>query len=416
MEEDNNNTMNSRSCIIDYPGNPPRNLARLSLSTRLRLLVVDANNQLNALVESGMRPDSMLDIQHAATLPEDVSRFQLALVYLDNDDSDHQSVLETLAAGVGHLIIVCPTLTTAIAKLAVKFKVDELLTLTDLQENLYPALMRVADAVSQSVSQAPLTTIINGKAGSGATFITCCLSEAFTRLSDKELALIDADFNYASLAHGLHIDSEFSIDEAIGELDKLDEAAIRSMMADRKTIHLIGNAPFSRLKSSAHTPQQLDNLCWKIRQTFDEVFVDMSKGLEHHTMPLLSQSTTILVVMQLTVASMRETKALLSELRARIELDNKQVAIVVNRYVAGKGEISLDDVSSVLNVSEIFTISNNYELARLRTDLGRPLDSLANHKVIEKELAKIARYATASAATPQDDKRTGFFKRLLRSK
>lgn len=408
-----NNTANS--CIIDYPGTPPRELTRATLSTRLRMLAIDPQNKMTNLVENGMRSDPMLDVTHAKFAQGDLSRYHMALLYLQSLDNEKHALLQSISGKVTHIVIVCDELTAEVAKLAVQFKVDDLLTLTDIQDTLYPALATIAEAVSKSVSIAPLTTIINGKAGSGASFITCCMSEVFASLSPDELALLDADFNYASLAHGLRLESRYSIDEAISELDKLDEAAIRSMMTDKENVHLLGSKPFSRLQQNRHSPQQLDNLCWKIRQTFDEVFIDMSKGLEFQTLPLLAQSSTILIVMQLSVACLRETKAMLNEMKQHVDLSTKQVAIVVNRYVAGKGEIQPEDVKSVLGIKDIFTISNNFELARLRTDLGKPLESLANHKVISKELHSIISFATELENTTAASK-AGFFSRLLGSK
>lgn len=416
MEEDNNMTHVANSCVIDYPGTPPKELTRTPLSTRLRVLVVDPANQLLKLVEAGMRRDAMLDVTHSDQIHGDASRFHLALIYFKGTDDANRALLKKAVAQLSHIVVVCDELTADIAKLAVQFKVDDLLTLGDIHDTLYPALASIADAVSTKVSIAPLTTIINGKAGAGATFLTCCLSEVFASVCEEELALLDADFNYASLAHGLHLENRYSIDEAISELEKLDEAAIRSMMTNKASIHLIGSKPFSRLQQHHHTPQQLDKLCWKIRQTFDEVFIDMSKGLEYQTLPLLSQSSTILIVMQLSVAGLRETKAMLNEMKQHIDLSAKQVAVVVNRYVAGQGEIQLEDVKSVLGISNIFTISNNFELARLRTDLGKPLESLANHKVISKELHSILRYATEIIDTASAKSKGGFFSRLLRSR
>ncbi len=416
MEEENSMNDQSASHVIDHPAKSSKPVIRQPLKTRLRVLVVDPHGELATFTDSALIQDRMLEITQSPFLPADSSVFHLALLHLGTDKHENSQLLEKLSTGLPHRIIVCRDLTSDIAKLAVQFKVDDLLTLSDLPESMYPALSLVADAISENVTIAPQTTIINGKAGSGATFITCCMSEICAEMRNKALALIDADFNYGSLAHGLRLKTDYSIDKAINELDKLDEAAVHSMMAHRENIHLIANAPFSRLKPAARTPEQLDKLCWKIRQTFPDVLVDMSKGLEYQTLPLLSQSSTIFVVMQLSVAGLRETQAMLKELKNNVDMHGKRLAIIVNRYVAGKGEIQLPDVKSVLGVTDVFTISNNFELAKLRTDLGKPLESLANHKQIEKEVRAIVHFATGNTGDNTNNKKAGFLSRLLRSK
>ncbi|WP_137165997.1 AAA family ATPase [Salinimonas lutimaris] len=408
-----NNPMTS--CVINYPVSPSQELVRLPLATRLRVAVLDPADELQSLAYDALNSDAMLDITHSHYTLSEPARFHVALVYIPHRATDKLTVLQHLTPAISHIIIVSDELTSEIARLSVQFKVDDLIPLSDLSGSLYPALSSIAATISQQVSVAPLTSIINGKAGSGATFLTCCLSEIHNAHSHNELALIDADFNFGSLAHGLHAESRYSIDEALAELHKLDEAAIRSMMTTSNGIKLIGNAPFSRLQQSSESCEQFDRLCWKIRQTFGEVFVDMSKGLEQHTLPILNQSSTILIVMQLSVACLRETKAILQAMRRHASVDDKNIAIVVNRYVTGKGEIQLADVTSVLGVSNIFTISNNFELARLRTDLGRSLNSLANHKTITRELHQIVHFIAPNSLRPTIDK-AGFFSRLLRSK
>lgn len=408
-------TKNS-SCVIDYPGHGNRRLAHSPLSTRLRLLIVDPDRDLTSDIINELKHDPMLDVQYESTIPTDTDRVNAAIVCLSNTAPASTQAIKTLTAAASHIIIVCNNLSADIAKLAVQYKVDALMTIPELADSLYSSLAAIADSVSTSVSIAPLTTVLNGKAGSGATFITCCMSEVFASCVSKELAVIDADFNYASVAHGLHMENRYSITSAIKELDKLDEAAIRSMMTQKEQLFLIGNESFSRLNQEKQTPQQLDSLCWKIRQTFPEVFVDMSKGLELQTLPLLAQSTNILIVMQLSVASLRETKALIRELSQHIDLTTRQVAIVVNRYVEGQGEIKLEDVKSVLDVSDVFTISNNFELARLRTDLGRPLESINNHKNIARELRQIVGFITQDGDINESGHKPGFLRRLLRSK
>ncbi len=414
MEQDTSIQKLPTSCIIDYPNQAA--VKRLPLSTRIRLLVVARHAPLTAIAESTLDNDTMLDLTLTDTIPDDVSAFQAAIIAFDEDSQEHKEALAHLSKTISHIILVAKQLTSEIARLAVQFKVSDLIVKDELQEGLYPALVTIADSLKQHAKMAELITVVNGKAGSGATFISCSLAELFTKHAVADLALIDADFNFSSLGYGLGLTNKYSINQAVKDLDKLDEAAIRTMMSGKDRIHLIGNTPFSRLHDNTVAPKQLDNLSWKIRESFDQALVDMSKGLERQTLPLLLQSSCILIVMQTSVACLRETKAMLKELRQQIDFNQCKLAIVVNRYHKDKEDIQLNDIKSVLEVDTVFTISNNYALASQRTELGKPLMSIANHKTMSKELEVILRFATPLIDTPAASGKTGFFKNLLRRK
>ncbi len=402
------------SCIIDYPSHAA--VKRHPLSTRIRLLVVARHAPLTAITEATLENDPMIDVTLCETVPDDISPYQAAIIAFDEDSEEHKTALVTLTQAISHIVLVPKLLTAEIARLAVQFKVSDLIIKDELQEGLYPALANIADSLKQHAKMAELITVVNGKAGSGATFISCSLAELFSRHAVADLALIDADFNFSSLGYGLGLTNKYSINQAVKDLDKLDEAAIRTMMGGKDRVHLIGNTPFSRLHADSVSPKQLENLSWKIRESYDQALVDMSKGLERQTLPLLLQSSCILIVMQMNVACLRETKAMLKEMRQQIDFTQCKLAIVVNRYHKDKEDIRLDDIKSVLEVDTLFTISNNYELASQRTELGKPLMSIANHKVMSKELETILRFASPLIDTPAAQSKKGFFKSLLRRK
>ncbi|MCW8109355.1 AAA family ATPase [Alteromonas ponticola] len=402
------------SCVIDYPGHVPAAVKKQPLSTRVRLLVIAHEAPLTTIAETTLASDKMLEVTVKQTLPDDLTPFQAAIIGINDEPERHAATLAKIAKALAHIILVPDILTADIARLAVQFKVSDLILSSDIHNGLYPALAIIADNLKQHAKMAESITVVNGKAGSGATFITCGLAELFTQQVDADIALIDADFNFSSLAYGLGLNNRYSINQAVKELDKLDEAAVRTMMSGKNKLHLIGNSPFARLHEDSVTPTQLNSLSWKIRQTYDQVLVDMSKGLESQTLPLLLQSSCILIVMQMSVACLRETKAMLKEMRTLIDFHQCKVAIVVNRYHKDKEEIKLSDIKTVLEVDTLFTISNNFALANQRTELGKPLASVANHKVMASELAHILRFASSLAKPPASSAKAGFLHRLLR--
>ncbi|MCT7656280.1 hypothetical protein MBH78_19940 [Oceanimonas sp. NS1] len=96
---------------------------------------------------------------------------------------------------------------------------------------LWSALVRISAKVSASISLAPVTVVVNGKGGSGASFVCANLGHALQTEEEKVL-LLDASRHYGSLADYLNIrEKQGGLNEALQRAGEMDAMALAGMVS-----------------------------------------------------------------------------------------------------------------------------------------------------------------------------------------
>ncbi|GGO65099.1 AAA family ATPase [Bowmanella pacifica] len=386
---------------------------RMKLAAPLSILVVcQAPDALNAL-QSHLGSTENLNADFYANLPEQSQSYQAAILVCPADASQVAEQLSSLSRHCQHLLLIGEDMDNDTVRQAVKFNVRDIIPPSQVDPELLNALRDLAAEHQQHGRQAPIISVINGKAGSGASFLTCSLGELCSQGSDRHIAMFDADYNFGSLSHMLGVQSQYSINDALEELERLDDTAIKSMMTKKDNLNLLSNRPFARLEQfGQQRSERTQQLLWKIRSNFDLLLVDLSKGIESHTVPIIEMTSLFLVVVQLNVACLREAKVLIQYLRQQMGVDANKIHLVINRYQKGNQEITHADVEKVIGLNSIFHVANNYQAANLHTDLGTPLSKLQDNRNLVRDLQQVVD-AVFPFKVQSSKKSTGLFGRLM---
>ncbi|MDX2321760.1 MAG: hypothetical protein QNK26_14325 [Moritella sp.] len=355
----------------------------------LNCLVVCQNPTMRQDLSTYLAAVTNLKVDYCTTLDNNLKNHNLVIVLLDNNDQQVKSDIKAIAKHDIDFILVSDNISNDLIRTAVHFKVKEIISQQNLELELIHSLINASNELMQASKIAPLYTVINGKSGSGASFITSCLGEISANISNEEIAIIDADLNYGSLTDTFNFDANYYLTDALNELDKLDNTAIKSMMLKRDNLSLLACKPYTQLNTNPQTLGYLDQLVWKVKLNHDLVLVDLSRGVEKFTIPLLNLSSKILIVVQQNILSLRETKMLIQQLTQHLGIDVEKLHIIVNRYSTKNSNISLDDIKKVLGIDKLYVVSNNYQLANAGIDSGSPLLKVADHKAIQDEISQI---------------------------
>ncbi|WP_083798028.1 hypothetical protein [Moritella sp. PE36] len=355
----------------------------------LNCLVVCPNSTLRQNLSTYLASVTNLKVNYCTTLESNLNNHNLVIFVLDSDDHKTINDIKEIAKHNINFILVGDNIRNELIRTAVQFKVKDIISVEDIEKELINSLLTSANELMQASKIAPLYTIINGKPGSGASFITSCLGEISANLSNQEIAIIDADLNYGSLADTFNFDANYYLTDALNELDKLDNTAIKSMMLKRDNLSLLASKPYTQLNTNPQILRCLDQLVWKVKLNHDLVLVDLSRGIEHFTIPLLNLSSKILIVIQQNILSLREAKVMIQQLTQHLGIDVHKLHVIVNRYSAKNSNISLTDIKKVLGIDSLYVVSNNYQLANAGIDSGSPLLKVADHKVIQDEVSHI---------------------------
>jgi len=387
-------------------------LTQQTLPFPINVLVIctDSTHQLN--LSAHFSKIKNLHIEFIKNIPEQISLYELVLIVATNDIIVAQKAIKKLANGGVTTILLGDNIDSKIIRTAMQFHVRDIISFESMEQELFNTLNLCANEVLSRRKIAPVITIINGKSGSGASFITGCLGEVIADLCADEIVLVDADLHYGSLTDSLQLETNYFLNDALDEIDQLDNAAIKSMMTRRKNLSLLACKPYAQLESEQNKNFiYLEPLLWKIKLNHDLVLSDLSRGLETLTLPMISLSKHILIVVQQNIVSLREAKALLEQLTKKMNVNIDNIIIIVNRYSNKVSNISLNDIKKALGINIVFCVSNNYQLASACTDLGSPLSKLSKNKTIHHEICTIIDHIYPIESPPE---KKSFFKRIFR--
>lgn len=384
------NNPNSNN-IIGFSENQPSASMRdsLALPFPLNCLVICQNPSVRQDLSTHLSPIANLHVDFCSVLQPHLKNHNMVILVLDHDDNTAIKCIEEIAKHNINFILLADNTSNDLIRTAVHFKVKDIISPHDIEKELIKSLLETSNELMQASKIAPLYTVINGKPGSGASFITSCLGEISASVSNDEIAIIDADLNYGSLTDTFNFEPDYYLTDALEELDKLDNTAIKSMMLKRGNLSLLACRPYTQLNTNPQILAMLDQLVWKVKLNHDLVLVDLSRGIESFTIPLLNLSSKILIVVQQNILSLRETKVLIKHLTQELGISLDTLHIIVNRYSTKNSSISLTDIKKALGIERLYVVSNNYQLANAGMDSGSPLLKVADHKAIQDEVSLI---------------------------
>jgi len=389
--------MNSKSInnVVDLPDarsavTDGSAVKKQSLPVHLSVLIVCDEQNVQLALASQFCLITNVNFEFSDKVPEHFSQFELAILAVSNGKESCQLAIEKFATQNMPTLLLGDGIADNIIRTAMHCHVQDIIPLKDIEQELFNTLTACANEILKAKKVAPIITIINGKSGSGASFITGCLGEISANLCQDEIVLIDADLHYGSLADALNLEANYFLTDALNEIDKLDNIAIKSMMTKRKNLSLLASKAYAQLDNEQNKNfESLEQLIWKIKLNHDLVLADLSRGLDLLTLPLVSLSSQFLIVVQQNIVSLRETKALIQQLTDTMGINKSAIKVIVNRYSKKVTNITLKDIKKALVIDSVFYVSNNYELASSCTDLGSPLAKLTENKVIHKEICAI---------------------------
>lgn len=344
-------------------------------------------------------------------LAKEKNRFNLVLLVLPSDELEAKKALSYAANFDCDIILIGFNTPQNILRLAFQYDVSDFIPSSSPLHEFFTSLEKVSDRLVKNAELAPVVAVINGKAGSGASFISASLADVASQREGSDLALLDMDLHHGTLSHILGYDAKYSICDVIETIEDLDEIALKSTMTKKGNLSLLAAKPFELLTLDQDVDfSRINELMWKYRQFYKQVILDFSRGPEDWNCNLLL-SATILVVTQQNIMHLRQTKDLINQLTTRMGINSNQITLVVNRYNKNSN-IKLSDIEEAIGISSINTVVNDYKLSNECVDLGKPITQVAKkHRIVTDVRSLADRFLPIN--NEQNKKSTGFWKRLL---
>ncbi|MGM7703358.1 AAA family ATPase [Pseudalkalibacillus sp. Hm43] len=244
---------------------------------------------------------------------------------------------------------------------------------------------------TQKRKRGEMIAVCSAKGGVGRTVMTVNLAVSLCKKNIR-VGILDGDYMFGDVSLAMDLQSAFTLKDVIEDIDDLDEVTLESYFSRHESGARVLAAPdrpeYSELVTRNHVNKILDLMLTQ----FDYVVVDTGVGLQEQTLPLLEKADQILMLTNLEMSTLKNTKLMLETLEA-IDLKDK-VTTVVNRSTM-ESVINASDVPDILENRELQYIPNDFQIASQSLNIGIPFVINQGKTEIAKAVLKMAEQITS---------------------
>lgn len=264
-----------------------------------------------------------------------------------------------------------------------------------------------------------IVTLFSTKGGVGTTTVAANLAVSAKAHLGVETALADFDAQTGGAAHLLGMKAERSMSDLL-RAPRIDSASLHmNLLRHSSGINVLAQ-PDDLNTLEQINPAQAGAVLDALAATHEIVVVDAPHVFDEVSLEILDRTTTILVVAELSIPSIRAARRAI-EVLERLHFTDvpDRVRLVVNRYTGTRGFISIDQLTEAIQVRPFHCVANDYRRVFASVNAGRALclddpDSPAAKDIISLAAKLVGKEAPAPQA--EDTIRRGLFfgKKVLR--
>ena len=200
------------------------------------------------------------------------------------------------------------------------------------------------------VDLAPMFAVAQSIGGCGATSVATHLAAdlAHRASSGRGVAIVDLDLQFGSVAEYLSASGKGSITDLLSAEGRLDGELLRSISRQTENGVAVFAAPDLIPPLESVDTDQLLNVLTMIRRHYDYVILDLPANWTNWTLSALSVADVVVMVTELSLASLRQAKRRL-ELFDSVGIEDGKTVMVVNRVQRRLFKtIGVEDVQATL--------------------------------------------------------------------
>ncbi|SHJ89788.1 septum site-determining protein MinD [Geosporobacter subterraneus DSM 17957] len=211
--------------------------------------------------------------------------------------------------------------------------------------------------------------ITSGKGGVGKTTTTANIGTGLA-LNGKKVVVVDADIGLRNLdvVMGLENRIVYDIVDVVEGVCRLRQALIKDKRFE--SLYLL---PAAQTKDkNAVNPQQMQELCNELRESFDYVIIDCPAGIEQGFKNAIAGADRAIVVTTPEISAVRDADRIIGLLEAA-ELRNPQ--LIINRIrieMVKKGDMmNIEDMIDILAIDLLGVVPDDESIV-ISTNRGEP--------------------------------------------
>lgn len=329
-------------------------------------------------------------------------------------DADWQLTLEALSARPSlerpPMITVAAEGSPQALRLAMQAGSRDFFTHPVPAEEFFASIRRILEerAAREGIARGAVTAVVNAKGGSGASLIATNLAHIFAAHLERRVALVDLDLQFGTLPLYLDLPPAKGLLAAMGSFEHLDGVALQGHMSKHPSgLHLLA-AMSEQLPKPGEIPgAALGRLLDEAVSVYQQVVVDLPRQIDPLTGLALERADHVLVVMQQSIAHLRDAKRMLGLLNDLLGIPQDRIQVLVNRFDP-KNPVRTEAIREALRLDAVAAVPNDYRCVAETINLGVPLYQHQRTAAVTKAIVGVAEKL---GGQPRNQK--GFFQTVV---
>jgi pilus assembly protein CpaE len=237
-----------------------------------------------------------------------------------------------------------------------------------------------------------MLTIVGSVGGCGATTVITHLAAAIARLdgATHKVCVIDLDLQGGEIVYYVGLEPRVTISALLEAGDRLDTELLHSAITETNHGFSLIASPTTITPLDDVNEDHLLKLLRLIRQEFDFVLIDLPTDWTSWGLSVAAASSRVLMVMELSVASMRQAKRRL-QLFDSVGIALGDVDLLANRIEHKLfHSIGVNEIDNVLGKPALATLSDEDHMMSAQNE-GRLIDDIHAHTRFSKDIENLAR-------------------------
>ena len=230
---------------------------------------------------------------------------------------------------------------------------------------------------------------MNGKGGSGATFLACNIAHLFAEVSQLRTVLLGVDLQFGSIARYLDIHPKRELLEALDVAEDLDGAAIEAYLARHDSgLALLSSGHEGALAQEELLTDRFEVLLNLLLSSFERCVVDLPRGIGPFNAHVLERADRIVLVVQQSVPNLHDAARMYELMTRNLGIRSDRITIVVNRYLRSAA-VALSDIQEFFVDQNITCVPNDYRSVTESINIGVPMYRHARRSTVTKALIQL---------------------------
>ena len=353
------------------------------------------------------------------SLTDSLARLPVTLLVMDLDPAPDAAlaVMDEIAARFPALAIIAlsDSPDTELILSAMRSGCRQFITKPIDTADLIKALKPLTRAASGQAKTERVICVMGSSGGCGVTTICANLAIELAQLDIEPCALVDLQLEFGSVGTYFDIRPSHTIADLTNTPNEIDSKITEQALTILPSKIAILPRPESITQVAQIDPQRVAQVLKVLASKHDSVVVDTPCRFDRIGIATLEMATTVLVVMQLSVPSIRNAQRLYKTL-VEYGMPAEKIQFVANRFTRNS-PITPENVEEYLKTGLFALVPNDYQTVQAALDFGRPLLSESPDSPVRKAIAEIARRIHKGDFTTvavQSKSKQGFFNRWLK--